>query len=393
MKIKRLSLIFLSTCLMACQPKHSENTSSGKAPKYVLLVNGEKGSREQDRMIWLNSLDSGEVINTSQGTDISNTLGTYVIIRDSFLISLDKKTQTLSKYNYKEDQLVPSGKLAVKGFDFISNTVDLGPNQLYISGQGDKDMHLIIDPQQMKLLKKAPWNFPVAKDQFRFETSASLHEGKLYLGYSSFGKEFDHCSDTSYLAVLDYPALNNLKITKDTRSAFPGTGVNGLFDSFIDAHGDQYLLSSPVFYHGNHPKAPTAFYKIAKGAATFDQEYFFNLSSLTKGVHLLGITNAGNGQVVLVTAPIPATGKTDYYIADVYKKTLKLLLKDQQYPNFIWGTSGFFDGSKAYFVVNEKDSQAQVYSYDAKKEVLKKGVLIKGSVSSKSSYLLFAPKI
>lgn len=392
MKIKPLALLFLSTCLMACQPKNSGNANSAEHHKYVLLINGEKGSRAQDRMIWLNSLDSGEVVNTNQGVDISNTLGTYVIIRDRFLISLDKKTQALSKYTYQTDQLAAAGKLQLKGFDFISNSVDLDSNQLYISGQGDKDMHLIIDPQTMKLVKKEPWNFPVARGQSRFETFASLHQGKLYLGYSSFGAEFNHCSDTSYLAVLDYPALNKPKITKDTRSAFPGTGVNGLFDSFIDSQDDQYVLTSPVFYHGNHPKAATAFYRIKKGARAFDEQYFFNLSVLTRGIHLLGITAAGNGQVILVTAPIPATGKTDYYVADVHKKTLKLLLKDQHQPNFVWGTAGFFDGRKAYFVVNEKDNQAQVYSYDAGKELLKKGILIKGSVSPKSSYLLFSPK-
>ncbi|AOM79220.1 hypothetical protein [Pedobacter steynii] len=394
MKITHIALLLISSCLIACQTKEAGNqVDSGEQYQYGLLINAEKGSRTQDRLLWLNSLDSGELIHTDQGIDISNTLGAGVILRDSFLISLDKKTEMLSKYTYRKG-LQPAGKLQLKDFNFIENTMDLGQGELYISGRGktNRDKYLIIDPTQMILKKSDSWPLPVAKDQSRHETFSSYHNGRLYLGYSSFGVDFNHCSDTSYLAILNYPGMDELKITKDTRSAFPGTSINGLFNSFMDEKGDQYILTSPVFYHGNHPTATTAFYKIGNTANAFDKDYFFNLSELLNGLHLLGITAAGNGKVILVSAPVPSTGKSDYYVADVYRKTLTLLLKDQHQPNFIWGTSGFFDGKNAYFIVNEKEHQAQVYRYNSKSNQLNKGLTIRGTVSPGSSYLLFCPK-
>lgn len=360
--------------------------------KYLLIINGEKGSRDADGMLWFDSLDSNLVLHTDQGVRINNTLGSSVILKQDFLLSMDKKSRFLHKYRYDKSGLQSDGELKLDEFEYLSFTTPLDSNKLLISGRGHQNIcsYAIIDTKKMQVLKKGRLNLPVAKDQNPSDNFGILKGKELYVGYSSFGEDYDHCSDTSYLAVLDYPTLNKKVIAKDTRSAFPGAGVNGLFNFFADKNEDLYVLTSPVFYHGNHPAAPTAFYRITKGQTTFDKAYFFNLSEKLKGLHLLGITQAGPGKVILATISFPATGKSDYYLADVKAKTLKLLLKNQNQPNFVWGTSGYYDADNACFIVNEGPGKARIYIYNAKTDTLKNGPSIEGLVSTKSSYLMFS---
>lgn len=385
-----LRISFAALLIGACSPADKKNSTQNK---YLLIINGEKGSRDEDRMLWFDALDSNLILHTDQASSINNKLGSAVIPTDSFLLSFDKKAGSLSKYLYAADGLKPVAELKLQDFEYISFTTRLDSSLLYISGRGENNIssYAIVNTKEMELAKKGQLNLPVAKGQNASDNFGILKEHQFYIGYSSFGEDYDHCSDTSYLAVLDYPGLKLKTVDKDTRSAFPGAGVNGLFNYFTDAKDDLYVLTSPVFYHGNHPTAPTAFYRLSSGKGTFDKDYFFNLSAQLKGDHLLGITQAAAGKVILATISFPSTGKSDYYLADVQAKTLKLLLKNQNQPNFIWGTSGFYDGKNASFIVNEAEGKARMYVYDSDKDILRKGPTLAGKISRKSSYLILKP--
>jgi hypothetical protein len=316
-------------------------------------------------------------------------------VQQGFLLSMDKKTKQLQKYNYTNSGLSEKEKLRLTEFEYISFTTQLDSNLIYISGRGGKNIasFAIVDTKKMQMVKKGRLNLPVAQNQIVSDNFGVLSGNRLYVGYSSFGEDYDHCSDTSYLAVLDYPALKTRSIAKDTRSAFPGTGVNGLFNYLLDKKGDMYVLTSPVFYHGNHVTAPTAFFRIKKGQTIFDKQYFFNLSGKLNGAQLLGITQVSESKIILATITYPSTGKSDYYLADVKSKTLKLLLKDQQQPNFVWGTSGFYDGLNACFIVNEGPGNARIYVYSDSNGTLLSGPKIEGTVSAQSSYLMLKPSL
>ncbi len=385
-----LFLCLIASLIVNCRSGVQKKSTKGK---YLLLINGEKGSREHDSMIWFDSLDSSLVLHTGQGTAINERLGSAVIPQDSFLLSMDKKTGTLEKYPYSFDGLSEKGKLTLGEFEYISFTTMIGHDQLYISGRGRKNISsfAVVDTKDMKVIRRGKLALPVASGQNPSDNFGVLKGNRFYVGYSSFGEDYDHCSDTSYLAVMDYPSLKRLSLAKDTKSAFPGAGVNGLFNYFQGGDGAMYILTSPVFYHGNHPTAPTAFYRIGAGRSGFDPSYFFDLSSKLGGVHLLGITQAGGNQVILSTTAFPSTGKGDYYLADVKRKTLKLLLKDRLQPNFVWGTSGFYDGVHASFIVNEKQGESRIYVFDVKKGNLRKGPAIRGAVSPLSSFLMLQP--
>jgi hypothetical protein len=389
--LKSISGICLASLLIAgCG---GSNQNSPEKHKYLLIINGEKGSRDEDRMLWFDSLDSNLVLHTDRASMINNKLGSTIILNDHFLLSIDKKSGLFSKYQYAEDGLKRGGELKLEDFEYISFTTKLDSTLLYIGGRGHKNIssYAIIDQEKMLLVQKGRLDLPVAAGQNASDNFGMLKNNHLYVGYSSFGEDYDHCSDTSYLAVLDYPALKLKSVDKDVRSAFPGSGVNGMFNFFADAKEDLYVLTSPVFYHGNHPTASTAFYRISNGKGEFDKEYFFDLSEQLNGIHLLGITQAAAGKVILATISFPSTGKSDYYVADVYKKTIKLLLKNQNQPNFVWGTSGFYDGVNASFIVNESQGKARMYVYDGNKDILRPGPAIEGNVSSKSSYLILNP--
>ncbi|MNK14562.1 hypothetical protein D3C87_326860 [compost metagenome] len=388
---KYWALSFIPFLAIACRPEKSKDQHAGK---YLLIINGEKGNRDKDRAVWFNSLDSGTVINAGDGADISGKLGSAVILRDSFALSLDKKTGILQKFAYTQEGITAKKSLKLQGFEYISYAADLDSGRMLISGRGSQNIsrYAMFDTKSMQLLKTDSFKLPVAKGQSLSDNFGVLSDKRFYVGYSSFGADYDQCSDTSYFAVLDPQGMRPLSVSRDIRSAFPGAGVNGMFSFFKGAYGDLYVLTSPVFYHGNHPTAPTAFYRVGKGKASFDKDYFFNLSEKLQGMHLLGIAQAGPGKVILATISYPSTGRSDFYLADVHKQTLRLLLKDQFQPSFVWGTSGGNIEKQAYFIVNGSEGTAQLYLYDALSDTLKKGALIKGEISPKSSYLLTSPK-
>jgi len=380
----------LITLLSACLSNEQEGS---KTHKYLLLINGEKGSRSADRMLWFDTLDSAAVLETEKGSSIQNLLGAYVILQDSFLLTLNKEKKSLQKYNYTVQGLAADGAINVTGLQYLAYTVKLDSSKLFISGSSAQNnaSYVIVDPGKMKLVGTGKLRLPVASGQKANDTFGRLKKNKLYVGYSSFGDDFDHCSDTSYLAVFDYPALQERTIARDTRSAFPGAGVNGVFSSFSNAQNDIYVLTSPVFYHGNHPTAPTAFFRVLNGDTVYDKSYFFNLSAQLQGQHLVGIAQAGPDKVILATMAYPSTGTSDYYVADVKSKKLTLLLKNQVQPNFVWGTSGYWNGAQTLFVVNETQGKSRVYIYDPSLQKLSKGPSITGGVSKNSSYLIFKP--
>jgi len=398
MKFKRFNsytkycvLSFIALIAFACRSEKSRDQQRGK---YLLIINGEKGSRDRDQAVWFDNLDSGAIINVDDGADISGKLGSAVILRDSFALSLDKKTGILQNFSYTTAGLTAKKSLQLPGFEYISYAADLDSGRMLISGRNNLNIsrYAVIDIKSMSLLKAGIFKLPVAKGQSLSDNFGVLGDKKLYIGYSSFGADYDQCSDTAYLAVLDPDGMKPLSVSRDTRSAFPGAGVNGMFSFFKGADHNLYVLTSPVFYHGNHPTAPTAFYRIGKGKTDFDKDYFFNLSEKLKGMHLLGIAQAAPGKVVLATIAYPSTGRCDYYLADVNQQTLRLLLKDQHQPSFVWGTSGGNLAGLAYFIVNNNEGSAQLYLYDALSDKLKKGPLIQGKISPKSSYLLISPK-
>lgn len=385
----------LYTCLLAClltlNACTHKNSEKAENYRYGILINATSGERSNDRIVWANSLDSGEINTEQHSLDISGKLGLSVVMKDSFLFNFDKHTHQFTKFSYAAHKLTNKGSVQLGNFDVLSYTVNLDSNLMFISGSGrsEENRYYIVDSRSMKPTDSGTLKLPVGKKQLLKDNFGWLSNHKLYIAYSSFDEHYDFCSDTSYMAVMDYPGFGNPKIAKDTRSAFPGTGINGLFNSFQDKKGDIYILTSPIFYHGNHPTAPTAFYRLSKGSTAFDQDYFFNLSALAEGSHLLGIVYAGNGKVILATSSYPLTESSDYYVADVYDKTMKPLLEKQPVPNYIWDTSGFTERENGYFIVNGKDHKAQVYRYNSNTGKLTKGAVIRGIVTPKSSYKVF----
>lgn len=382
-------------CTGCGQSSKDSKRQNDAAFKYGILINAKKGERVADRIVWTNTLDSGVIDAENNFTNMSGKLGTHVIVSNGLLFNFNKATHQFSKYRFNGQQLIAEDSLKLNGFDYLSSSVSLDSNKLYLCGHsaGSADTYAIIDTRSMQMLRSDSLKLPVAAGRILVQTFVRFVADKLYLGYSSFDENYEYSSDTSYLAVFDYPGFRRLHIAKDTRSAFPGTGVNGLLSSFSDQKGDLYIIASPIFYLGNHPTAATGFYKVKKNARDFAENYFFNLSSLAGGAHFLGITYAGNGKVIMATTRYPSTKKSDFYVADVYAKTLTPLLKNKNEPNYNWATGGMKEGDKAWFIVNE-DNYAQVYCYNALTGKLSKGAVISGIVSNQSSYLMFpAPAV
>ncbi len=122
-----------------------------------------------------------------------------------------------------------------------------------------------------------------------------VDNGKFILG----GYFYDNANKT-YVAdgvralVYDYPALNNMKIIKSTATA-GGIGYDYLHTLDKDEEGNHYfVVSSGKYWTGIGGKSGVV--RIKKGAADFDQDYWFDVTTpVGKQVCLMGMNYVGNG--------------------------------------------------------------------------------------------------
>jgi hypothetical protein len=188
------------------QPALNGHEQHNASYKYGILINAKKGERTNDRIVWINSLDTGHIDPEKNVTDLSQKLGTHVIMGNGFLLSFNKTTHQLSKYKLNGQELILNDSIKLKQFDYLSSSINLDSNKLYLSGHSTEnaDSYTIIDTRYMRLLKSASLKLPVAPKQILSQNFAVRIADKLYIGYSSFDEKYEFSSDTSYLAIFSY---------------------------------------------------------------------------------------------------------------------------------------------------------------------------------------------
>jgi hypothetical protein len=214
--------------------------------------------------------------------------------------------------------------------------------------------------------------------------SVTLRGSKLYIGYTIFDANWT-ATNTAYLAVVDYPAMNNVVITTDTRSTYPGSIATDL-PSTLTYNGDIYILSNVGDRWGINPNKPSGIWKIKNNENTFDANYFFNLSALSNGNReYYGLWDLGNGKAItrmgradLLTAFEDYTNKDvfEYYVLDLNAKTrtkLDLPLDRGVRVSPVWVENG-----KAYIGVSSATQGKFIYTYDIASGSLTKGMEVKG---------------
>jgi len=214
--------------------------------------------------------------------------------------------------------------------------------------------------------------------------SLVLRNSKLYIGYALYNADW-HATDTAYLAAVDYPGLDKVAITKDTRSTYPGA-IGSDLPSTVTFNNNIYYLSNTGDRWGANAGKPSAIFRVSNGKDSFDTDYFFDLSAISNGNReYYGLWDLGNGKALTRVGRADLlktfedytdTDVFDYYVIDLVNKTrtkLDLPLDKGVRTSPIWIENG-----KAYIAVSSSTAGHFVYTYEISTGKITKGLEIKG---------------
>lgn len=130
-------------------------------------------------------------------------------------------------------------------------------------------------------------------------TGMRINGNKVYLTFclmnpTTYETQY---TDTAYVAVYSYPALEFQTLIKDTRTGPAGSwnANNGIIKT---ESGDMYIMSNSAIANGYSQSTKDAgFLRISSGGTSFDSSYFFNFEEKSGGLKPAHIRYIGNGLV------------------------------------------------------------------------------------------------
>lgn len=392
---KRFNLILLAlatTALTAvsCSDKNGpDGPDQVLNPEYAVTIRTTNGRY----MLPVESLMNGKISPVGKGTNITDLLPweENVVQRGRDFYSLNPDNATFGKFRFENGVLttikeIPFAQLPAL---YLGWHAWLSESELII-GPRSSNFYAVIDVNKMEVTKSGEFDRTGIPEEHTRRVFSVIPQGnKIVIGYGLYNEKTKVHYDKSYTAVMDAPAMNNLKVTsEDERSAPLGAVRNGYFSKFKE-NGYTYILTHtmPVL-GGNKPSMPTGFLRIKDGEYKIDPSYFFNTSAQLAGDNQLGVTYLGNGKAILINAHDTKTNVKvhddwwyaamwEYVVIDV--NTQKVVHK-LDFPLLGSSRSAVVNQGKAYIAVNDlKADGVYIWEYDSATDKMTKGAKIEGS--------------
>lgn len=364
----------------ACEPKTSDPvTPEGTA--YALFGSVGTAPNVQSLILQTNNLTEGTVSALGNGLDItgSNFSRRSTIQKDGFFYNIDGVAGKLGKYKLTNGKLETIREVPFADITLFNWFQWIDANTLLLTADGEtKFNYAIINTENLTVTKTGTLPVPApANGGAMFIGVHHVRDGKLHLFYSHFDGPNYEAEDTSRVAVMDYPAMTNVTISKDTRSTYPGCGYGNTPGAFEDENGDIYVITGPGPWSAYRPELPTGIFRVKKGARVFDPSYFFNTTKATAGEQQQGMWYLGNGKALVKSAnPTVAVYPNfafDYYVADVRTQTMTKLELPKSNANFKGEV--LVENGKARIAI---DTDGYVYTYDPATGSITKGLKVNG---------------
>lgn len=388
--VKNALLIALAAgTLSACNNDDNENSVTPEEPaEYAVIFTADNGN---DYLLSASSLTEGTITPVGNGTDVTNifTWGENIIQKGRMFYHLNPTSGKFGKYRFENDVLTTESEIAFTAFPspYLGWHVWLDENQVMF-GPRSSNLYAIINVSTMTIVKTGEFDTStIPADHTRRIFSAIPQGDKLLIGYGLYNSVTQVHYDSSYMAVMDFPSLTNLKVTsKDGRSAPIGALRNRYFSQFTE-NGNTYILTHPIALGANKPAMPTGFYRVKQDNHEIDPGYFFNVSSITGGDKQLGVCYLGNGKVILINAHNAETNVkewNDWWYAAMWQYLVvdintQQVVRTLDFPPLLNSSSAVVHNGKAYIAVNDPNADAiYVWEYDSEKDTLTKGLKVMG---------------
>lgn len=327
-----LASVVLISGLSACKKNESKTTDENPPvvqSTYSLRVSS--GSPAAEYILQTGSLTSGTA--TLVGTGVATTL-TTMTAKNGFYYGINNDSGNLVKYtsNNKTNTIVKEIPFTVISWAFYSSFYKWKDDKTLVlfSANGSTQFeYAILNVETMTFTSSGKINVPgLLKDHYFWGYAATITGNKVNLSYTQNANAGDLSVDTTYLATFDYPAMTNVKVTKDTRFTLPEHYSLHMANSFVD-NNISYFIASPNIWTTSNKNKPFGIYRVKNGATQIDPDYFYELTDRTKE-EAMGLFYIGNGKAIvkfLDKTKITGTDSynagfiADYYVVDVVNQT------------------------------------------------------------------------
>ncbi|WP_316844000.1 DUF4374 domain-containing protein [Pedobacter psychrodurus] len=385
--INRLALAALALTLTVSSCKKStDGEETGGEPQNgnAFAIVGEVTNPSALYFLTAGTLGTGSVTAVGKGAEIT---GAARLFKKGYYYTITNGT--LIKYKYENSLLSSAGQVAVTGsalYSYWLNDETLIVWNGTTSAPNNVMSYNIVNTGNMSVTKSGSLNLTglITGDKAIYLSGCILRGSRLYIPYAVYNSEWTS-HDISYLAAVDYPAMTNLTISSDTRSAYAGS-FSSVIPSTALLNGDIYMLTNTGDRWAVTPNKPSAVYKIKAGENAFDSSYFFDLSAISAGNReFYGFWDLGNGKAITRMGKAEllktfedyfATDVFEYYLVDVVAKTKTKL--DLPLSKVVHASPVLVENGKAYIAVASSTSGNFVYTYDIASGSLTKGLEIKG---------------
>lgn len=326
-----LCLSALITGFSSC--KKDDKNPSGEEPvtesTYSLRVTS--GTPAATYILQTGSLTSGTINTAGNGAE---TKLTTLTTKNGFYYGIDNDSGNLVKYtsNNKTNTIVkeiPFTQISWAYYSSFYKWKDDKTLVLFSSNSAIQFEYAILNVETMAITASGKINVPGLKaDHYFWGYNAAFIGEKFYLTYTQNRNSDDISEGVTYLATMDYPAMNNITVTQDSRFTLPQHYTMNMPASFTE-NGVAYFLASPNIWTSANKNVPFGIYRVKGGATQIDPDYFYELTDRNKE-EALGLFYIGNGKAITkILDKTQITGSasygsaymTDYYVVDVANQT------------------------------------------------------------------------
>ncbi|ODS84546.1 MAG: hypothetical protein ABS46_03290 [Cytophagaceae bacterium SCN 52-12] len=375
--------------LASCKDDDNGETPTPETPgEYAIIFTADNGN---NYLLGAGSLTEGVISPVGKGTDVTNifTWEENIIQKGRDFYHLNPNAGKFGKYRFENDILTTVSEIVFTEFPspYLGWHVWLDDNQVMF-GPRSSNLYAIVNTATMTLVKSGEFEKTgIPADHSRRIFSAIPKGNKLLIGYGLYNEATKVHYDSSYLAVMDFPSLTNLKVTsKDGRSAPIGALRNGYFSQFTE-NGNTYILTHPIALGANKPDMPTGFFRVKDGSFEIDPGYFFNVSAIRNGDKQLGVAYLGDGKAIVISAHDAETNVkewNDWWYASMWEYLVvdvntQQVVRKLDLPLVLNSRSAVVHEGKAYIAVNDPTADAiYVWEYDGAKNTFQRGLKVEG---------------
>ncbi|MBB6499583.1 hypothetical protein [Pedobacter cryoconitis] len=375
-------ILFILIFLNSCAVDHVENNH-----KYGLIVYDQ----HQDAAVFMpaSSLWDGKPV--AKGIDVP---GMTIAVYDQHYLLMDRKDQSLLKYRATPEGLVLEGTIDMKPFAWepYSSWVNWVNEHTVLMGSvvNEKFQYIEIELKEMKVQRSGTLAVPLAPKGLNYTgIFAKLLNNRLFVFYT-FQKGFmrEHVNppdDAVHTSIFSYPELQMQNSFEDKRTTWPGS-YNGWSSNSVLLNDTIYVLGQPGGRTGNHPVAPSAVLRLNKGANAFDPNYLFKLGS-HGAQEAYTLFNLGHGLALTKIVESARISRFDDYLTkriaryellDLRRQKRTTLATPAIFLDFNMDVSA--DENFAYLSVYQQNDKTQLWIYDLRSGVLKRGIQVDGRV-------------